>query len=171
MQVHITLDKYHVSKFSQLHIKLTIEHMLTLMNHPHLSGKLAHLDLALQELDLIIHYWPGKLNQPADSLSRCLRNAFGQAAEKHLALGKDREVIPEKDSASAVEKETTLSKRQTSDPKLAMMIKYLQSGDLHLDKKNAREIIQGNPGSYTVIDNILYLSVGISLKIVLPKKD
>ena len=47
------------------------EALLSLMNHPHPSGKLARWGLALQELDLIIHYQPGKLNQPADSLSRC----------------------------------------------------------------------------------------------------
>ena len=47
------------------------EALLSLLNTPHPSGKLAHWGLALQELNLSIHYRPGKLNQSADSLSRC----------------------------------------------------------------------------------------------------
>ena len=41
-----------------------------LINTPHPSGKLARWGLALQELDLEIHYRPGKKNGNADALSR-----------------------------------------------------------------------------------------------------
>ena len=127
------------------------EALLLLMNHPHPSGKLARWGLALQKLDLVIHYQPGKLNQLADSLSRSWRNDLGQAAEKHLASTKDSEESPENHLASAKDreespgnylasardmeeipenhfvsvgdKETALSKRQASDPELAMVIK------------------------------------------------
>ena len=47
------------------------EALVSLMNNPHQSGKLACWGLALQELDLTIHYRPGKVNQSADGLSRC----------------------------------------------------------------------------------------------------
>ena len=40
------------------------------MNTPHPSGKLACGGLALQEVDIVIHYRPGKSNVSADSLSR-----------------------------------------------------------------------------------------------------
>ena len=61
------------------------EALLSLMNHPHPSGKLAHWGLALQELDLMIHYRPGKLNQPADSLSRCSGNASNRELQANVA--------------------------------------------------------------------------------------
>ena len=47
------------------------EALVSSMNNPHPSGKLARWGLALQELDLTIRYRPGKLNQSADGLSRC----------------------------------------------------------------------------------------------------
>ena len=50
------------------------EALLSLLNTPHPSGKLARWGLALQELDLMIHYRPGKLNQSVDCLSQCLQS-------------------------------------------------------------------------------------------------
>ena len=41
-----------------------------LLNTPHPAGKLARWGLALQELDLNIHYRPGKTNANADAFSR-----------------------------------------------------------------------------------------------------
>ena len=38
------------------------EALVSLMNNPHPLGKLARWGLALQELDLTIHYRPGKLS-------------------------------------------------------------------------------------------------------------
>ena len=46
------------------------EALLSLLNTPHPSGKLAQWGLALQELNLNIHYRPGRLNKSADNLSR-----------------------------------------------------------------------------------------------------
>ena len=45
------------------------EALKCLLNTTHLSGKLARWGLALQELDLKIHYQPGRLNSCADVLS------------------------------------------------------------------------------------------------------
>ena len=45
------------------------EALKSLLNTPHPSGKLAQWGLAIQELDLHIHYRPGRLNQAADVLS------------------------------------------------------------------------------------------------------
>ena len=46
------------------------EPLKSLLNTPHPSGKLARWGLALQEVDLTIHYRPGRINKAADSLSR-----------------------------------------------------------------------------------------------------
>ena len=46
------------------------EALKALISTPHPSGKLARWGLALQELDLEIHYRPGKKNANADALSR-----------------------------------------------------------------------------------------------------
>ena len=73
------------------------EALLSLINHPHLSGKLAHQwNVALQELELMIHYRSGKLNQPADSLSRCSGNASNIEHQVNVAsvqMDQDRQVI------------------------------------------------------------------------------
>ena len=152
------------------------------MNNPHPSGKLARWGLALQELDLTIHYRPGKLNQSADGLSRCPRGEMEYVqtkedtpqsttvstksenesqepmAEIRLVSGKDRE-------------EMSLSTRQARDPKLAVVMKYLQSGVLPPDGKKARELIFGKT-RYVIIEDVLYhLSADKSLQIVLPKEE
>ena len=46
------------------------EPLKSLLNTAHPSGKLARWGLALQEVDLTIHYRPGRINKAADSLSR-----------------------------------------------------------------------------------------------------
>ena len=47
-----------------------LEALHALLNTPHPSGKLAMWGMALQELDLRLHYRPGKVNKNADALSR-----------------------------------------------------------------------------------------------------
>ena len=46
------------------------EPLKSLLNTSHPSGKLARWGLTLQEVDLTIHYRPGRINKAADSLSR-----------------------------------------------------------------------------------------------------
>lgn len=46
------------------------EALQALLNTPHPSGKLARWGIALQELDLHLHYRPGRINKNADALSR-----------------------------------------------------------------------------------------------------
>ena len=43
----------------------------SLLNTPQPSGRLARWGMALQELDIHIHYRPGKANNNLDALSRC----------------------------------------------------------------------------------------------------
>ena len=66
----------------------------SLLNTPHPSGKLARYGLALQEVDLVINYRPGRVNQNADALFRqpLESNAvedgpFGIIANLHVCYG------------------------------------------------------------------------------------
>ena len=52
------------------HVVTDHEALKSLLNTPHPSGKLARWGLAIQELDLQIHYRPRRVNQAADTLSR-----------------------------------------------------------------------------------------------------
>ena len=52
------------------HMHTFHEALKSLLNSPHPSGKLARWGSAIQELDLVIHYKPGRINQKADALSR-----------------------------------------------------------------------------------------------------
>ena len=53
------------------HLYTDHDALKSLLNTPHPSGKLARWGLALQEVDIHIHYRPGKKNANADALSRC----------------------------------------------------------------------------------------------------
>ncbi len=52
------------------HVYIDHEALKAFLDTPHLCGKLARWGLVLQELDLTIHYQPGRKNQRADALSR-----------------------------------------------------------------------------------------------------
>ena len=79
------------------HVHTDHEAQKSLLNSPHPSGKLARWGLAIQELDLVIHYKPGRTNQEADALSRSPCPAVG--AEAHLeekveaAVGANPQVV------------------------------------------------------------------------------
>ena len=51
------------------HVFTDYKPLKSLLNTPHSSGKLAHWGLALQEVDIVIHYRTDKSNVSADSLS------------------------------------------------------------------------------------------------------
>ena len=149
------------------------------MNNLHPSGKLACWGLALQELDLIIHYRPGKLNQSADGLSRCPRGEMECAQTKEdtpqstlVSTKSEQEPMAEIRLVSAKDREEmSLRTRQARDPELAVVMKYLQSGVLPPDNKKARELILGKT-RYVIIEDVLYhLSADKSLQIVLPKEE
>ena len=52
------------------HVFIDQEALKALLNTPHPSGKLTRWGLLLHELDLLIHYVPGKTNPRAIALSR-----------------------------------------------------------------------------------------------------
>ena len=57
------------------------EALKSLLNTPQPSGKLARWGMAIQELDLQIHYRPGKKNANADALSRAPAEAQTESVD------------------------------------------------------------------------------------------
>ena len=118
--------------------------------------------LALQELELEIHYQPGKKNLNADALSRTPVDSescqtFGIVAALQANL------TPAKDGDPPV-----LAVQQQSDPTLRPIMDYLTSGLLPGDDKLAHEIVLSQ-AQYTLIDGVLYhLAPDNSLQIVPP---
>ena len=95
------------------------EALKSLLNTPHPSGKLARWGFAIQELDLEIHYRPGRLNQPANASSR-------PAVSNDGLLGAP---VQTKDGEETIHRLTTtgdedadgLASRQDSDGELKMI--------------------------------------------------
>jgi hypothetical protein len=115
-----------------------------LLNVPHPSGKLARWGLALQEVNLTIHYHPGIKNANADALSR-----YPQPESVDQESAEDTAVIA---SLSPV----TLSKsREQGDPELSIIIAYLEKKQLPEDTKRARELTLSKP-QYHIRDGTLF---------------
>jgi len=96
---------------------LFTDHMAlkSLLNTPHPSGKLARWGLTIQELDLHIHYRPGKTNKAADALSRnpcqALHNSDAVLQTKRIEpIAKDGEGMV---NQVCVEKDAALPKDQS----------------------------------------------------------
>ena len=125
------------------------EALKSLLNTPHPSGKLARWGLALQEVDLSINYWPGKVNQNGDALSRqplpteagC-EQPFGIVANLHPT------VPPEGG-------EVDLPTQQRLDPELVEIIDYITKDTLPKDPKHAQKLSLTR-SQYTIVDRVLY---------------
>ena len=144
------------------------EALKALLNTPHPSGKLARWGMALQELDLHIHYRPGKRNANADALSRTLSEsvALAEPSEPPVVLAAIR---PGEDSAKGGD--DCLERRQRQDPELTMIMEYLQAGTMPKDSKKARELIL-TQSQYEVVGGVLYhVEPDKTLRIIPPAGD
>ena len=137
-----------------------------LLNTPQPSGKLARWGIALQELELSIHYRPGKSNANADSLSRTpIESDTSPEDVKVVVATLNADVQLPKDG------DQPLGDRQRADPALSEIIAYLERGDLPEDSKRSKELVSGE-ADYEVIDGILYrVDAKKTLKIVPPTGD
>ena len=84
------------------------EALLSLLNTPHPSGRLARWGLALQELNLNIHYRPGRLNKSADSLSRSPVSTEDDVSAGEVALLQPDDLMAVQEEASAKDREGAL---------------------------------------------------------------
>ena len=144
------------------------EALKALLNTPHPSGKLARWGLALQELDLHIHYRPGKRNANADALSRYLAECSGPNG-KEMPVVTAATGVGEAESAS--EEPSTLGERQHQDPDLALVFDYLEEGKLPQDDQQARRIVLSQK-LYHLRDRVLYhISENKTLRVIPPAGD
>ena len=136
------------------------------LNTPQPSGKLPRWGMALQELELSIHYRPGKSNANADSLSRTpIESGTSPEDVKVVVATLNADVELPKDG------DQPLGDRQRADPILSEIITYLERGDLPEDSKRSKELVSGQ-ADCEVIDGILYrVDAKKTLKIVLPTGD
>ena len=98
------------------------EALKSLLNSPHPSGKLAHWGLAIQELDLHIHYQPERKNEKVDALSRSLcegEDRGGNIDERVVAtIGASGPLPPLKGG------DPSLSDLQCSDRTLSLLLVF-----------------------------------------------
>ena len=142
------------------------EALKTLLNTPHPSGKLARWGLALQELDLTIHYRPGKKNTNADALSR-MPLGIQEREDNPVLLGA---ITVDKEEGAKSGEDDSLRKRQLEDPELKPMIEYIEEDSLPADNNTARKLIP-TKSQFEVIGGALYrvMEKDMTLRIVLPK--
>ena len=137
------------------HCDLYTDHeaLKSLLNTPQPSGKLARWGMAIQELDLSIHYRPGKRNSNADALSRYPNSLEVPSSHADQPLA----VVAATNPSWSVAKggEPTLPELQREDPQLMEIIRYLQDGILPDDDKEARELAL-TKSQYELVDGVLY---------------
>ena len=149
------------------HVHTDHEALKSLLNSPHPSGKLARWGLAIQELDLVIHYKPGRINQKADALSRS--PCPTETTEIHL----DEKVIAAVESVdpqvAAKGGERSLEVLQREDPTLSQYFTYLEQGILPEDETVAKELVLTR-GQYELVDGVLYhLEKDKTLRVIPPQ--
>lgn len=144
------------------------EALKSLLNTPHPSGKLARWGLAIQELDLEIHYKPGRSNQAADALSR---QPVSTALLEAPVQAKDGEGTVHRLTTNGDENSECLASRQDSDVGLKRIKQYLLDNKLPDQEEKARELTL-NKAQYEVIDSVLYhIEPDKTLRIVPPTVD
>ena len=125
------------------------EALKSLLNTPHPSGKLARWGLALQEVDLDIHYQSGKVNQNADALSR-------QPLSTEVKCEQPFEIVASLTPGAPPQGgEVDLSSQQSMDPELLEIIDCVAIDTLPEDPKRAQKLALTR-SQYTVVDKVLY---------------
>ena len=130
------------------------EALKSLLNTPHPLGKLALWGLSIQELDLEIHYRPGRTNQAADALSRHV-TSNDETLSGSLDPAKDGDETIHQLTTNDDENAESVASRQDSDVELKIIKQYLLDNKLPDQEEKARELTL-NKAQYEVIDNVLY---------------
>ena len=148
------------------------EALKSLLNAPHPSGKLARWGLALQKVNLVINYRPGRGNSNADALSRnpaTVTSWDGEsppfailAAIQPTALSEGGDPVPRVPTGDPI-----LQESQRADPELKPIFDYLEEGILPTEERRAREMVLGK-SQFAIVDGVLYHLEDKSLWIIPP---
>ena len=125
----------------------------SLLSTPQPSSKLARWGMAIQELDIHIHYRPGKANSNADALSR-----FPDEEEEPCDTDAQVPAVVATTYPSSVQAkdgEPTLATLQRSDSNLREIIEYLEHRTLPADEKRGRELALSR-SQYQIVEGVLY---------------
>ena len=134
------------------------EALKSLLNTPSPLASLPRWGMALQELDLTILHQSGKANANVDALSRCPQPT-SDAAELDM---------PSQVVANLSSEETEdLPAMQRSEPKLMVVITYLETGGLPEDEKLAIQVALTR-SQYVIEDDVLYRLKGDGILRVIP---
>jgi hypothetical protein len=134
------------------HVHTDHEALKSLLNSPHPSGKLARWGLAIQELDLVIHYKPGRTNQKADALSRAPCGPETEESEFEQTVVAEVSASPPSPAKSG---ERSLELLQREDSTLAPYFTYLEGGILPDDEAAARELAL-TKSQFEIVDGVLH---------------
>ena len=159
------------------------EALKSLLNTPQPSGRLTHWGIALQELDLCIHYRPGKKISNADALSRFPLGPNlvdpSSTPSPDVAIAAMRSARPsakggDTNPAEPVDTKRgdsqSLEDRKRADPDLAPIMDYIQRGVLP-DGETAHELAL-TQNQYELLEGILYhVEPDKTLRVILPRGD
>ena len=145
---------------------------MSLLNTPQSSGKLVRWGMALQELNLVIKYRRGKANARADTLSRysasLLPDDCTQTQTHPLVAPVD---ISMASGECKKGREDTFSQRQHRHPETKEIRGFLETRELPIEEKRARELVLSKP-TYTILNELLYLlELDKTLRVVPPTSD
>ncbi len=150
------------------HLYTDHEALKSLLNTPHPSGKLARWGLALQEVDLHIHYRPWRTNSNADALSRCPLTTGGGSSCQPAAFGIVSVVCAGEPHVPAKDGDPELGARQCEDTDLRCIVEFIMNGSLPEDQKKARELALTRT-QYKVVDGVLYhVQLDKTLRVIPP---
>ena len=109
--------------------------------------------MAIQELDLVLHYKPGRVNQKADALSRSPCHPDGaEAPLEERVIATIESIDPQ---ASAKGGESSLESLQREDVALLPYFTYLEQGILPTEDHVAKELVLTRD-QYEILDGVLY---------------
>jgi len=112
--------------------------------------------MAIQELDLHIHYQPGGKNQNADALSHDpVAALFPSATVPNTSKLTVKLAAVQVGEQSVKGRDDSLKERQRKDSEHVQVILYLEGGVLPADEKRAQEIALTH-SQYEIVDSILY---------------
>ena len=126
----------------------------------------------MSEYDLDVQYRPGKKNANADALSRSpLQDAVCDDSEVISAVTDTSGPSPQPEAPDENTNEAKMRTEQREDPELALVIKFLEDGDLPADDKEARKLLLRREDFELLDRTLYYIDRKRSIRrLVVPKK-